>query len=125
MLSKQFDNSAVEKKSRKEYKSEKKAAAKGNAVPKEKPVLKEAKTSEKETRKQQKKQEKEEKRKNKKPRRRVLPIWFRIIIVLVLCAAALITGLMIGYGVIGDGNPTDALDPDTWQHIIDIVKKKE
>lgn len=57
----------------------------------------------------------------KRPRRRVLPIWLRIIIVLLLCAGALITGLMIGYGVIGDGSPADALRKETWQHLIEIV----
>lgn len=30
---------------------------------------------------------------------------------------------MIGYGVLGDGRPLDALKPSTWQHIIDLVEK--
>ncbi|RYG71617.1 DNA-directed RNA polymerase subunit beta [Lentibacillus lipolyticus] len=77
------------------------------------------------TRKEQKKKQKAEKRRNKKPRRRIFPIWLRIIAVLVLSAAALAAGLMIGYGVIGDGNPTDALKWETWQHIIDIVVKQK
>ncbi|MFD1363286.1 DNA-directed RNA polymerase subunit beta [Lentibacillus salinarum] len=82
------------------------------------------KSSEKTTRKEQKKKQKQEKRQNKKPRRRIFPIWLRIIVVLVFSAAALVAGLMIGYGIIGDGNPTDALEWDTWQHIIDIVAKE-
>ncbi|RDY72293.1 MULTISPECIES: DNA-directed RNA polymerase subunit beta [Halobacillus] len=61
----------------------------------------------------------------KKGRRRVLPIWLRIILVLLFSAAALLIGLMVGYGVIGDGNPTDALEMDTWRHIWDIVTKTE
>ncbi|HLS09906.1 DNA-directed RNA polymerase subunit beta [Lentibacillus sp.] len=77
------------------------------------------------TRKEQKKKRKQEKRKHKKPRRRIFPIWLRIIVVLVLSIIALASGLMIGYGVIGDGNPTDALEWQTWQHIIDIVIKEE
>nr|WP_245835825.1 DNA-directed RNA polymerase subunit beta [Virgibacillus ndiopensis] len=77
------------------------------------------------TREQQKKKQKEEKKLNKKPRRRVFPIWLRIIVVLILCAVALLVGLMVGYGVIGDGKPSDALEMDTWQHIIDIVKKNK
>ncbi|MDY0394203.1 DNA-directed RNA polymerase subunit beta [Virgibacillus halophilus] len=44
---------------------------------------------------------------------------------LVLAAAALVIGLMIGYGVIGNGNPFDALHKETWQHIVDIVKKEK
>jgi hypothetical protein len=58
-------------------------------------------------------------------RRRILPIWLRIIIVLVLSALALVLGLMVGYGVLGDGKPTDALNWETWQHIWDIVSKTE
>ncbi|WP_188456645.1 DNA-directed RNA polymerase subunit beta [Virgibacillus oceani] len=77
------------------------------------------------TRKQQKKKQKEEKRLNKKPRRRIFPIWLRIIVVLIFCAVALVVGLMVGYGVIGDGKPSDVLEMDTWQHIIDIVKKEK
>ncbi|WJE15377.1 DNA-directed RNA polymerase subunit beta [Halobacillus sp. ACCC02827] len=61
----------------------------------------------------------------KKPRRRILPIWLRILIVLLLSALALLIGLMVGYGVIGDGDPTDALKVETWQHIWDIVTKTE
>ncbi|MBH0230608.1 DNA-directed RNA polymerase subunit beta [Halobacillus yeomjeoni] len=58
-------------------------------------------------------------------RRRILPIWLRLLIVLVLSAAALLLGVMVGYGVIGDGKPMDALNWETWQHIIDIVTKTE
>ncbi|MDY0404585.1 DNA-directed RNA polymerase subunit beta [Virgibacillus sp. 179-BFC.A HS] len=56
---------------------------------------------------------------------RIFPIWARIIIVLLLAAAALVVGLMVGYGVIGDGKPFDALHKETWQHIIDIVVKEK
>lgn len=71
------------------------------------------------------KQLKAERKKNKKPRRRIFPIWLRIIVVLILCGVALMLGLVIGYGVIGDGVPSDALKKETWQHIVDIVNKKE
>jgi|SRR5690625_1995177 len=76
-------------------------------------------------RKQEKEKRRQERISNKKPIRRIFPIWLRIIVVLILSAAALIVGLMIGYGIIGDGVPTDALKFETWQHIIDIVKKEE
>jgi anti-sigma factor RsiW len=62
-----------------------------------------------------------EKRKARKPRRRIFPLWLRIIVVLILAASALVAGLMIGFGVLGDGTPTDVLKVETWQHIIDIV----
>ncbi|MBB6453989.1 ferric-dicitrate binding protein FerR (iron transport regulator) [Salirhabdus euzebyi] len=74
--------------------------------------------------KQTKKEQKIEK-KIKKFRRRLIPMWVRIILVLALCAGALVAGLMVGYGVIGNGEPADALDKSTWQHIVDIVKKEE
>ncbi|RIW36107.1 DNA-directed RNA polymerase subunit beta [Bacillus salacetis] len=56
---------------------------------------------------------------------RVLPIWLRIILFVVLLAGCVIGGAMFGYGVIGDGKPMDVLDKSTWQHIIDIVKKEQ
>lgn len=76
------------------------------------------------TRKEQKKQQKAEKKANKRPVRRIFPIWLRLIVIPVLCAIALLLGAMVGYGVLGDGSPKDALRMDTWQHIIDIVNKK-
>jgi hypothetical protein len=64
--------------------------------------------------------------KRKKPARvRVFPIWLRIIIFIILALFALIAGLMIGFGVLGDGTPLDALKVETWQHIIDIVIKEK
>lgn len=76
-------------------------------------------------RRQEKTKRRQERLQSKKPRRRIFPIWLRIIVVLLFSAAALVAGLMIGYGIIGDGVPTDALKFETWQHIIDIVNKKE
>ncbi|MGM8364800.1 DNA-directed RNA polymerase subunit beta [Virgibacillus sp. W0181] len=73
---------------------------------------------------QTRKQKKEKKKWLKKPRRRIFPIGLRIVFVLLLFAASLMIGLMVGYGVLGDGDPADALKKETWQHIIDIVTKK-
>lgn len=56
---------------------------------------------------------------------RIIPIWLRIILVLLLLAGAVALGTTIGYGYIGDGNPDDALKKETWIHIIDIIKGKE
>lgn len=83
-----------------------------------------AKSSEKLTRKEQKAKQKTEKRKSK-PRRRIFPIWLRIIVVLLICALALVIGAMVGYGIIGNGKPSDALDMDTWRHIFEIVTQKK
>jgi hypothetical protein len=52
---------------------------------------------------------------------RLFPIWLRIIIVLAIIIVAMVLGVMVGYGVIGDGQPADALKWRTWQHIIDIM----
>ncbi|TDL32898.1 DNA-directed RNA polymerase subunit beta [Jeotgalibacillus sp. S-D1] len=54
---------------------------------------------------------------------RLFPILLRVIIVLALAAGSLTIGLMVGYGIIGDGKPQDALKKETWTHIIDIVKQ--
>ncbi len=89
----------------------------------EKERKKVAKEEAKQGKKGTKKAKKE--KKPKKGRRRILPIWLRILIVLLLSALALVLGVMVGYGIIGDGNPTDALEWDTWQHIFDIVTKTE
>lgn len=55
---------------------------------------------------------------------RLFPIWLRILLVLFLLTVSIIAGAMIGYGVIGDGKPTDVFKKSTWIHIIDIVNKK-
>lgn len=52
---------------------------------------------------------------------RLFPIWLRIIIVIALVALAAVLGVMVGFGVIGDGQPADALKWETWQHILDIM----
>lgn len=65
--------------------------------------------------------QKEEKKRRKKSRRRLFPIWLRVIIVLLVFVVSLMIGLMVGYGVLGDGNPTDALKKETWQHILKII----
>ncbi|KGX93904.1 hydroxymyristoyl-ACP dehydratase [Pontibacillus halophilus JSM 076056 = DSM 19796] len=82
---------------------------------------------EKPEKKEQKESSKQGKKKETKTkyRRRLLPIWLRIVIVLVTSILALLAGMMIGYGVLGDGNPLDALKVDTWKHIFDLVMKTE
>ncbi|WP_142827148.1 DNA-directed RNA polymerase subunit beta [Planococcus soli] len=55
---------------------------------------------------------------------RLFPIWLRIILVIALVALAAVLGAMVGFGVIGDGRPADALKWETWQHILDIMSGK-
>ncbi|SET25301.1 DNA-directed RNA polymerase subunit beta [Salinibacillus kushneri] len=84
------------------------------------------KEEEKETKqdKKRKPNAKNAEKRSKKPRKRIFPIWLRIIVIAILCAVSLGLGLMIGYGVIGNGQPSDAFDTSTWQHIIDIVSQE-
>lgn len=75
---------------------------------------------EKDTRETRKK-----KKKRKKERIRLIPIWLRLVIVILLCGLSLVTGLMFGYGVIGNGTPTEILQRETWEHIVNIISGAE
>lgn len=55
---------------------------------------------------------------------RMFPIWLRILLVTALFAGAAAAGLMVGYGVLGDGVPKDALKWETYQHILEIKDGK-
>lgn len=45
----------------------------------------------------------------------------KVSIVILLVVAAFVIGVMLGYGVIGDGgNPMDVFDPDMWHHILNF-----
>ncbi len=55
----------------------------------------------------------------------LIPIWARILIVLLLLIIAIITGAMVGYGVLGDGVPSDVLKKETWTHILDIIRGEQ
>ncbi|MBP3953185.1 DNA-directed RNA polymerase subunit beta [Bacillus suaedae] len=62
-------------------------------------------------------------KRRRRPRLRIIPIWLRLLISIVLIGGSLILGLMVGFGVIGDGeNPSDILDPDIWYRMIDIIR---
>ena len=69
-------------------------------------------------------EEKQQKRSLRRPRRRLVPIWLRLLLVLCFIAMSALAGAMVGYGVLGDGNPFEALKPATWQHIIDLIEKQ-
>ncbi|WP_208590756.1 DNA-directed RNA polymerase subunit beta [Gracilibacillus suaedae] len=63
------------------------------------------------------------KQKEKKYVRRIIPIWAKVLIIVVLSLFALMIGLIVGFSILGDGSPLDALKWETWQHIIDFVKE--
>jgi len=56
---------------------------------------------------------------------RLIPIWLRIVIVLILVVTAATLGAMVGFSVIGEGNAVDIFKRETWQHIFDIMHGKE
>ena len=56
---------------------------------------------------------------------RLLPIWLRIILVLLLFIIVIAIGLVFGYSVIGEGQSSDALKWSTWKHILDIMNGVE
>lgn len=80
------------------------------------------------TREQLKKVKKASKEKEqdrpRKVRIRLIPIWLRLILVALAMSISLMLGAMVGYGVLGDGKPLDALKPSTWQHLVDLVEKE-
>jgi len=74
-------------------------------------------------------QEKRHKEKKKKRSRqqikvRLIPIWLRVLVIMIAIVISLLAGIVVGYSVIGDGNPQDALKKSTWTHIIDFVNKE-
>jgi glucan phosphoethanolaminetransferase (alkaline phosphatase superfamily) len=73
---------------------------------------------------EQVKQAKKTEERKRKIRIRLIPIWLRIVLVLFFMTVGAVSGAMIGYGVLGDGNPADALKKETWQHVFDLVGKE-
>lgn len=119
MSTNEADQARTKKQSRKNHKQAKKQE---KQAAKDKRQTSAESATGKLTRKQQKAETKQAR--NEIPKSRILPIWLRIIIVLALSASALVVGLMIGYGMIGEGTPFDVLKKGTWQHIIDVVNKE-
>ncbi|NMD70105.1 DNA-directed RNA polymerase subunit beta [Bacillus sp. DNRA2] len=55
---------------------------------------------------------------------RLIPIWLRLVIIFLLLVFALVVGAMVGYGIIGGGNPWEVLKQSTWTHIVDLINKE-
>ncbi len=70
------------------------------------------------------KKEKNTREKKKRIRVRLIPIWLRIIIVIVLLAASIVLGAMFGYAIMGNGKAKDVFEKSTWTHIVDLVNKE-
>lgn len=50
---------------------------------------------------------------------RVISLWIKLLILLVLMILLFIVGTMIGYGILH--NPFRVFNPETWQHIFDLT----
>lgn len=61
---------------------------------------------------------------NKRIRIRLIPIWLRILLLVIFTGVFMVAGAAVGYGVLGSGDPGDVLKASTWTHIIDLVEKK-
>jgi hypothetical protein len=46
---------------------------------------------------------------------------FKLLIIPILCIAALVVGLAIGYVVLGDRPLSGVFDSETWKHMYDLV----
>ena len=56
---------------------------------------------------------------------RLIPIWLRIVLILLLFIIVTAIGIVFGYSVIGEGESGDALKWSTWKHILDIMNGVE
>lgn len=61
--------------------------------------------------------------KKKRIRMRLIPIWLRTILLVVLVSISLVAGATVGYGTIGGGKVADVFKMSTWTHIQDLVVK--
>jgi len=50
--------------------------------------------------------------------RGIFSFLFKVIFVLLLIAVMFIIGAMVGYGVIGDGDPMAIFEPELWEHLL-------
>ncbi|MCM3693128.1 DNA-directed RNA polymerase subunit beta [Neobacillus niacini] len=60
----------------------------------------------------------------KRIRIRLIPIWLRIVLLVIFTGVFAALGAAVGYGVLGNGNAGDVFKASTWTHIIDLVEKK-
>jgi len=54
---------------------------------------------------------------------RLIPIWLRLVLLVVFAFISVTLGAIVGYGMIGGGNVSDVFQQSTWTHIVDLVDK--
>ncbi|GEL77229.1 DNA-directed RNA polymerase subunit beta [Tenuibacillus multivorans] len=79
--------------------------------------------------KRQKQKERRKKREGKlgriRGRIRYIPVWLRVILIILICMAAFFGGLSFGYAGIGEGeDPNTVLDLDFWQGMLEYMRGK-
>ncbi|MBL4955119.1 DNA-directed RNA polymerase subunit beta [Neobacillus sp. OS1-32] len=62
---------------------------------------------------------------NKRIRIRLIPIWLRLILLIVFMFVSIVAGAVVGYSVLGGGKAADVFKESTWTHIIDLVNKEK
>lgn len=95
-----------------------------NQISQEKIQSREQMNKEKRENKSEKQASRKEKQSKRGVRIRLIPIWLRLILIIILVSGSLAGGLMVGYGVMGDGKPKEVFKKATWTHIIDFVQGK-
>ena len=59
-----------------------------------------------------------------KRRRRMIPIWLRLVLIVAFFVIFFAAGAMFGFAMLGNGgSPFNVFNPAIWQHIIDLVNK--
>lgn len=54
--------------------------------------------------------------------RYIIVTLLKVLVVIALAIILFVTGTMIGYGLIGGGNPKDVFKEEIWTHILDFFK---
>jgi hypothetical protein len=80
-------------------------------------------TSTRQRYKEREKSSREEKKQVNRGRKRSFPIWLRLLLLICGIVVCFVVGTMVGYGVLGNGKPTNVFEKETWTHIIDLVEK--
>ncbi|MEY2194112.1 DNA-directed RNA polymerase subunit beta [Neobacillus sp. BF23-41] len=54
---------------------------------------------------------------------RLIPIWLRLVLLVVMAIFCVTAGAVVGYGLLGGGKVAEVFQESTWTHIIDLVQK--
>ncbi|MFS7002114.1 DNA-directed RNA polymerase subunit beta [Carnobacterium maltaromaticum] len=60
---------------------------------------------------------------NKKEKMGAIPTPLKVLIVIAVIILTFLIGAMIGFGLLGDGNPFAVFSQNTWEHIFSFFTK--